>query len=839
MSATRSRRVLITRPQPAAGDFAERLRSAGFEAWIAPMTEYVEQDPGIDDLAEYQAVIFTSAQTVPLFARYFKDRYIPVFAVGDATAKAAQSENFRRVYSAHGDGQALSKLVREHKGELKIRRALHACGEDTAESLADQLQEDGIYVDRAPFYKAEFVDAFPDDALGALLDGKITTVTFLSARTASNFARLVKENKDLEGACADLEAVCISDRVATEAKALQWRAVHVAKQPQLDSVVELLEEKSDGAYNFAPMPAEAVIAAFGGLRPLANRLGIPPSTVQGWRQRGTVPETRMADILLSARAAGIDVNLLWQEPQKKEGEASSGEGQGAVGAAAAAAAAGPGDRRIGADRRKRYMLPDDRGLIRAGAYVGPDRRSGADRRSFQERQMQRITGEKWRFLNRTVVMTAFFLIAALYAGFLLLAPEFADMREKSQNIEAMQAQMDALNRRILELQTQQTTLATRNDEEMSIGQKLGARIGEVEQIAKNLSAAASAVTEPVTAAAGKVKDVAAAAAGKTGAGKNIHSFLQVLANVNRLSKTKEGEAAIDRALVKIRQVLAMAPAETGGLNNAVNSARGADKDLALLLGNVDARDLGAAALLLALNEFRGGIGANRSFEQDLLIMQKFVGDDPKLKKSLERLSPYAKSGILSRRQLQQEFEGLASDIVMAKLQGKDLDVQDQALKRLSGLVKMRKVDDVTGKSVDAVVARAQILLDKGDVKGAMRELQTLEGAPAQKAQPFLNQAAGNVMADDASAMLIQKVMEMFQGGGMGLGDASIDQMLQDAWNGGPLGIMPYLTGTAPPGGVTSGMTIEGHPLPGGFGGGVPVISPGIYDAPQSDGGFGE
>ncbi|MBT5572619.1 MAG: hypothetical protein HOJ90_15520 [Alphaproteobacteria bacterium] len=42
--------------------------------------------------------------------------------------------------------------------------------------------------------------------------------------------------------------------------------------------------------------ASAVISAFGGIRPMAAKLGAPVSTVQGWKQRDTIPATRMAEI---------------------------------------------------------------------------------------------------------------------------------------------------------------------------------------------------------------------------------------------------------------------------------------------------------------------------------------------------------------------------------------------------------------------------------------------------------------------------------------------------------------------------------------------------------------
>lgn len=836
MSEKKSRKILITRPQPAAGEFAQKLEKDGFTCYVAPMTEYVEQDPGIADLSDYQAIIFTSAQTVQLFSKFFKDRYIPVFAVGDATAKAAEGENFRRVYSAKGDGQALVKILREHKVELKIRRALHACGEDTAENIGDQLQDDGIYVDRAPFYKADFVDKIPGDVIEALKNGDITTVTFLSARTASNFVRLVQENDDLEGMTADLEAVCISDRVATEARALPWRDVRVALRPQLDACVELLNAEEKEIFNFRPMSAEAVIAAFGGLRPLANKLNIPASTVQGWRQRGTVPEARYVDILLAAHAEAIDPETLWGDDGEDGtgGSAASGEDDGES-----------NERRRGRDRRRRRVSPDEKGVVRGGSYVGPDRRTGIDRRTFEVRQLNRINSEKKRFVNRTVVMTAFFLIAALYAGMFLLTPEFLEVKKKAGEVENMQARVDDLNRRILELQKTQKAQRQQSKREASFGQKLNQRLGDVEQIARNLGTAADNVTKPVTDVVGKVADTAVAAANTTAAGKNISSFLQLLGNMNALGKTEGGKASIDRALGKLRHVLAVAPTDTAALNGAVGNARQTDKDVALLLGNVNANDLGAAALLLAFNELRGDLGSKRSFNEDLLIMEKFIGDDPEMKKSLARLKPYAESGVLSRRQLQKEFEGLASDIVMARLQGKDLSVQDQMMKRLSALVKVRKVDDVTGTSEDAVVARAQILLNRGDVKGAIRELQSLEGAPAEAAAPFLEQAAGNVMAEDASAQMLGKIMEMFQGGaaGGGMGDVNVDQLLQDAWAGGPLGILPYLTGEVPDGGTSGGMGgMSLQDLLGGLGGGggaVPIISPGMYQGGNSGGDYSQ
>ena len=51
----------------------------------------------------------------------------------------------------------------------------------------------------------------------------------------------------------------------------------------------------------------AVIAAFGGIRPMAHKLDVPVSTVQGWKQRNIIPENRIADILAAAAAHDVDL----------------------------------------------------------------------------------------------------------------------------------------------------------------------------------------------------------------------------------------------------------------------------------------------------------------------------------------------------------------------------------------------------------------------------------------------------------------------------------------------------------------------------------------------------
>ncbi len=51
--------------------------------------------------------------------------------------------------------------------------------------------------------------------------------------------------------------------------------------------------------------AEYIIAKFGGVNAMARATRKTPSTVQGWRERGSIPERRWKEILEAAHSMGL------------------------------------------------------------------------------------------------------------------------------------------------------------------------------------------------------------------------------------------------------------------------------------------------------------------------------------------------------------------------------------------------------------------------------------------------------------------------------------------------------------------------------------------------------
>jgi len=749
------RSILVTRPEPAGSELAARLRREGFEAYLAPLSRYVPVEADLGIAATCQALVFTSAQGVAQFPPAPQSRDTTVFAVGAATAEAAQQAGFAHVITGGGDVRDLAQTLIARKAELALDSVLHISGEDTAEDLGQLLIDSGITAHKRIVYRTEFIEQLPPEIERALTEDKIDTVLLFSARAAQHWLKILSR-EDLRTASAKLEAVCLSDRVAAELRGTPWRAVKVAKSPQVEAVLDILRGADTAPPLPIALPADPIIDIFGGIRPLANRLGITASTVQGWKKRGMIPDTRVEAIYTAAEEDNIDINALLAKGQyKMTMDDVGGRHPGAQGS----------DRR-GPDRRQNRPAYDAHGNVRSATYSGPDRRTGGDRRAHQARVQQRVRDEKMRFITRTVFMVAFFIGALALAGTFVMAPEFFSFAERRDREKEYEHQLKDYEDQIRELQRRQNELRRQQGAAPLPVEPLQqtASPGVGQRMNQGILRVQGAVDTVKTTVGGTI-DGAQKTVQKSDTYQGFQSLMRMLAMLNGLTRTQEGTKEADGMMGRLRSVMAGAPSDPEGLSKAVELAQKNDPTLQKVMGGVAPKDLGAAAMLLTMNELRGNIGGGQSFESDLKIIEKYASDDPEMKAALKRVAPYARSGVLSRPHLQKEFRNIAADIVMAKLQGEDASVRERVLLRLSKYAKMRKVDDIQGDGVDATVARAELLIDQGDIKGAIRELQSLEGAPAETASTWVQQAEGHVAADDSSQVLLQTVLGMLGNGG--------------------------------------------------------------------------
>ena len=108
-----SLRVLLTRPRADSEELASILSRRGYDCIVEPLLSVDDTAAPAPDLRGVQAFLVTSANGARALAAATERRDLPVFAVGDATARAADEAGFRAIENAAGDVDALADLVKE------------------------------------------------------------------------------------------------------------------------------------------------------------------------------------------------------------------------------------------------------------------------------------------------------------------------------------------------------------------------------------------------------------------------------------------------------------------------------------------------------------------------------------------------------------------------------------------------------------------------------------------------------------------------------------------------------------------------------------------------------
>jgi uroporphyrinogen-III synthase len=233
-------RALLTRPREDSEALAKLLAERGVETLIDPLLEIQPIAEATVDLVGVQAILATSANGVRMLAAKSGERSLPVFAVGDASAREATRHGYSTVHSAAGDVEALGRLVRV-KLDPTGGPLFHAAGSKTAGDISGMLKEAGFEVRRSVLYEAKPAVALSDEALAAIKEQRINCVLFYSPRTAATFVSLVVA-AEIAPLCANLTALCLSQAVADKIAELPWKAVQIAERPEQASLLALFDK---------------------------------------------------------------------------------------------------------------------------------------------------------------------------------------------------------------------------------------------------------------------------------------------------------------------------------------------------------------------------------------------------------------------------------------------------------------------------------------------------------------------------------------------------------------------------------------------------------------------
>lgn len=722
--------VLVTRPAEDAERTAALLAAHGYDALVEPL---IAIEPAADaaaalgDLAGVAGLVFTSANGVRAFAGACARRDLPVFAVGPATAEAARSAGFADVRTASGDVDALATLVaaacRPEAGPL-----LHVAGEVVAGDLAGRLAEAGFAVQRAVLYRARPAAVLTQALKDTLARNRLAAALFFSPRTAQTFVRLIRTS-GLEESCRGMAAICLSRAVADAIGGLPWRATAVAATPTMDAALAALGQAvpagggpdrqrgrsimtdhdsrtPDGAAPAdpaAPAPAIAigageVIQRFGGIRPMAAKLGISFSTVQGWKERNQIPASRHGEIRDLADRLGISLAPDAAPPPSPASDPPP----------AAAAPPEPPP----APPRAPAMDPDAPPPIPPPlppqAVVPPPAGLG-------------VGG---------AALVSIVVVALALAGAYVARPYW-----QAPGTVPVPAEQGDIVQRLAQLETQ----------------------------------IAARPAPPPTAPDPKLAQDVAAAIRKTGdletaLAKRAAELESALA-VARRDLAQAGATAAEQARALAARIEALEkgfdPQGFVALRTALNELGGRIDALGKRLDQAEkaaatarAQGLADAALALAAGQLRRAVDSGQPYSAELAACRALAGGDDKVKAALDALAPMAGAGIATRAALADSFADTAAAIARAALQHGETGWLRAVIDRLDALVTIRPVGaNVAGETPRARAARAEAMLARGDLAGAVQTLGGLDGKPAEAARAWLERAQARLAAEAALAAL--------------------------------------------------------------------------------------
>jgi uroporphyrinogen III methyltransferase/synthase len=200
--------VVVTRARAQASDLVDRLSDLGAECFecptikVVPPEDWSPLDAAMDNLADYDWLVFTSVNGVSYFFERLFQRGKDVRALGDVRTAAIGPATAKRL----GDFGLTSDIVPETyqaesvieafaKEAMEGKRVLLPRAKEARPILPVELNKMGAVVDAIATYETEQGSENVDTLIKRLEEGSIDIVTFTSSSTVKNFKALLPSDK--------------------------------------------------------------------------------------------------------------------------------------------------------------------------------------------------------------------------------------------------------------------------------------------------------------------------------------------------------------------------------------------------------------------------------------------------------------------------------------------------------------------------------------------------------------------------------------------------------------------------------------------------------------------
>ncbi|MDO8421737.1 MAG: mitofilin family membrane protein [Parvibaculum sp.] len=235
------------------------------------------------------------------------------------------------------------------------------------------------------------------------------------------------------------------------------------------------------------------------------------------------------------------------------------------------------------------------------------------------------------------------------------------------------------------------------------------------------------------------------------------------AGVARLDEMQKNMPPADIAQ-RIDTLTAMVKALNTAVDALVPKITDMDARVAALEAKKDDPDAAArAALGLALSNLSRVASRAEPFERELDVVAQFLPSEPEL----AELKLVASEGVPTEASLEARFPALVTAVLDAERAASDDSAWQKFVSNARKLVTLRRTGEIAGEDTDAVLARMEERMKRGDLSAVIAEARGLKGVAAEAAAPWLKDASARVVTNDLLSALTANVTKRLAQGAQG------------------------------------------------------------------------
>lgn len=471
-------------------------------------------------------------------------------------------------------------------------------------------------------------------------------------------------------------------------------------------------------------PVQEVIQAFGGLRPLAKVLGVAVSTVQGWKERDSIPATRHEEILKAAaeQSLVLDVMLVRACDTAREAKPAPLKTAPLMGKSSI-----PESGSRSGESSERDTKPTKKDAKETEKKSHPSVESAS---RLKTKQQQETTQQKQKVTQKSKEgtlpphKTPRFLGGAFFWAVLGLVIVGGAFVARGYWLPVLQTAV---------------------------------RFGDDDLLRSD--------DRPQS------DDIAQGGFAPDDVERRLRALERVVADQQTLlAQSARDFAALAQEQNRLASAALSVPSQTAG--SPIQSAEGAD--VIRLQAQIDGlRGQFAQSsdiplyLVLSIFQLRDALRGSAPFVRELDLVRQAGQGYTTLLRTLDPLDAMAAEGLPSVMSLKRDFPAMARAVISAdKVKAADGWLA-RAIGRVTDLVSLRRTDLDDGQSLAARLWRAENLLLEGDLDGTLQELRQLQGPTLRAADDWLVRADQRVQARLLLRQLTSLLGDLMARGGTG------------------------------------------------------------------------